>query len=119
MWELLGTAPTTQVDRRNRSNTTKGSSYAPRALRALRTTAQRRSPHKPVPIDVQWVGFGRGARHSRLNSPREPTWGLTRRCKTNNQVTHFRRPVERQKMPATLERRHFGALYQRAVVLAF
>jgi hypothetical protein len=47
-----------------------------------------------------------------------PTRDLTRRCKADNQATHFFRPVERQKMPATLERRHLGALYQRAIVLA-
>ena len=43
---------------------------------------------------------------------------VTRRRKADNQVTQFLRPIERQEVPATLQRRHLGACYQRAIMLA-
>ena len=70
-------------------------------------------------LHFQWVGFGRVPLILVLTHRVSPTRDLTRRCKADNQVTHVFRPVERQKMPATLERRHLGAFYQRAIVLAF
>lgn len=46
------------------------------------------------------------------------TRDLTRSRKADNQVTHFFRLVEREEVPATLEGRHLGVFYERAVVLA-